>query len=442
MRSLLNKENLPTIFAGLASSFLYISLALGSREYGDLGLNHLLIVCTLCALLSFYVWYQHHQDNRQVCVFLLMAFAILFRVIGGTTFPILEDDFYRYLWDGRMTWQTGSPYNLAPSSAFGDESLNERFQLILDGINYPDVTTIYGPTCQWLFALAYLVAPGEVWPLQVILGGVDLGVIAILLKLAKPNSVLLYAWCPLIIKEFVITAHPDVLGVVFLLLALLLHRPQKMLIVGVLMALAAGVKIFALLLLPFVLQFYWRAWLGFIITAIVIALPFGVLQAWLPGGLSAMGSSWLFNAPLYSLLGGWLSITQIKLLLLFALAVFCAIEFWRSVVKALILGGPQSIPLHQRIRGDLLYGALFLCAPAFNAWYLVWLLPFAVLRPSLWAWLASVTILLSYASGINLVNSTLESYAHSAEVLALEFLPPLFAFIAAWWLKPRAQTSS
>ncbi len=426
------KANHIAIAAGLLSAIAYGYLASQSQYYGDATLSQLLWVAGPCACLSFALWFIYERRDQQIDVWLLLGFALIFRLIGLSSFPILEDDFYRYLWDARMTVEHGSPYALAPADFFASENLNERFETILDGINYPEVKTVYGPTIQWVFALAYLISPGEVWPLQLFMGIADIAVILILLQLAKPNSVLLYAWSPLIIKEFVISAHPDVLGVACVVLALLVIQRKQMLFAGALLALACGVKVFAVLLLPFILRFSVRAWLAFGVTAALLALPFGLKQAWVPDGLSAMGSSWLFNAPLYflidALFGSWLSITAIKLALLGSLAIGCGLYLLNYLKR-------EQLPPHLSLRGDLLYAGLFLCAPALNAWYLVWLLPFAVFRPSVWAWAASVFIFLSYASGINLNNSGLEPYEHSAWMLAIEFIPLFLLYLCAPYLK-------
>jgi len=424
-----------TLIAGGISCLAYLYVAFHSRSYGDFDLAQLLITSLFCAALSFWIWYLHTRQNQTVDVTTLVGFAILFRLIGGFSFPILEDDFYRYLWDAHMTVEFGSPYGIPPADFFDAPQVSERFEIILSGINYPFIDTVYGPTCQWLFAVAYLISPGEIWPLQLMLGMADLILILLLLKLANPNSVLLYAWSPLIIKEFVITAHPDVLGAMFIVLALVLLKKNRLMGLGACLALACGVKVFALIVLPFLLRFEWRAWFVFFTTAVLIALPFGLKDAWLPGGLSAMGSSWLFNAPLYFVadvwLGRWFSLGSIKLILLTLLGLGCASYLVRYLYKG------RDVVAHKELRGDLLYAGLFLCAPALNAWYLVWLLPFAVLRPSVWAWLLSVTILLSYASGINLADTGLEPYQHSAWVLALEFIPPAIAVLfAAFSLMP------
>lgn len=400
-----------TLIAGCLSTLAYLYLAFSSQHYGDTTLMALLGTTFTCAALSFLVWFAHYRTGNDVSIPLLILFAALFRVIGIFAFPILEDDGFRYLWDGYLTVTTGSPYTEPPLSYFGRDDLPLRFDEILGLINYPDVATVYGPTCQWVFAVAYLIAPGEIWPLQAMFALADMGVLLILLRFAKPNAVLLYAWCPLIVKEFAFTAHPDVLGVLFLMLAFWCLHQKEVVWVGVFAALALGVKVFALLMVPFLLAFNWRSWLAFIVTAMLIALPFGVIDAWLPQGLRTMGSEWVFNAPMYILLVEWFDLGWIKIGLL---SLFAAFAGW--YVFTTLKHRSTAIP-----RGDYLYAAFFLCTPVFNPWYLVWLLPFAVIRPSLWAWCASVSLVLSYISGINLENQTLQAYEIPYWVLLVEF---------------------
>jgi len=140
-----------------------------------------------------------------------------------------------------------------------------------------------------------------------------------------------------------------------------------------------------------------------------------------------MGSNWLFNAPIYFVanlaIGDWISLSTFKFIMIGLLGIASASYLISYLMKR------GDIVTHRELRGDLLYAGLFLCAPAFNAWYLVWLLPFAVIRPSVWAWVLSVSIMLSYASGINIANSNLEPYEHSGLMLTFEFIPPLLAAI-------------
>jgi len=405
--------------AGVLSSIAYSYLAINSQEYAQATLSQLFFVSGFCAVLCIWTYRYYSRNNVEISWPLIFIFAVIFRLIGVLAFPILEDDIFRFMWDGRMTIENGSPYGLIPADFF-EADLNDRFEEILGLINYPYIATVYGPVCQWVFAAAYVIAPGEAWLLQLIFASADIALILVLSRMTSPLMVLLYAWSPLIIKEFAFTAHPDVLGAMFLMLAYYCYRKQAFMWVGALLALATGVKVFAIVMVPFLLGWQWRGWLVFLLTAIVLTLPFGISDAWVPAGLKAMSDNWLFNAPLYTALLPWVSIGDIKLTLL---SLFCiggglyglfAMRHWWINKQPL-----------DNIRVDLLFAGLFVCLPALNVWYIVWLLPFAALRPtmqsSLWAWVASMAMLLAYASGINLEDPNLGPYEHYDWLLTLEF---------------------
>lgn len=420
--------------SGLASLFAYLYLAMVSQEYASASLGDLYIAVIPTALISFYCF---HYLNR-ACIesrcssfdplILIIGFAVLFRIVGIATYPILEDDFFRYLWDGRLLVEKGSPYGIAPSEFFSDETLSSRFESILDTINYPYIATVYGPVCQWFFGAAYLIAPGELWPLKVFFVIADLIIIALLyfwLKKLNLNyhALILYAWSPLIIKEIAISLHPDVLAVCFSLAALLALSSSRSFLAAILIALAVGGKVFALLLVPLILQLYWQRWLLFAAVIATISYPLGFIDAWIPEGLSAMAQSWFFNAPFYKALSNFVSFTQSKIILLSLLAAFWLAGFYYPLYK----GKPI-----ESLRYDYLFGVFLLCIPVLNAWYLIWLLPFGVLFFSYWLWAASVLVLLiSYSTGINTNHggSAQGLYELPTILLVFEFGVVLLLFI-------------
>lgn len=409
-----------TIIAGVMSCLSYLYLAINSQEYGQATLSQMLSVCFFCSAACGVVWWSHHHAQQDISVKTMLSFALLFRAIGFFAFPVLEDDIYRYLWDGRQTIVNGNPYIQEPADFFDSDNLSDRFENILNRINYPYVATVYGPSSQWIFAAAYLISPGEVWPLQLIFIAADLALIALLMKIAKPNAVLLYTWCPLVIKEFAFTAHPDIFGAFLMVCALRAYLNKRNVLVGVLMATACGIKIFPLMILPFLLKFNWRGWCAFIITAIVIALPFGIQQAWLPEGLKVMSGDWFFNAPLYAaynqLIPREYPVIILKILLLLSFALFCAVVLIKDFSNHYLKAYSLDIP-----RGDILFGLMLVCLPALNPWYAIWLLPFCAIRPSVWAWVAATVLLLSYISGINLSDNTIGPYEIPNWVLITEF---------------------
>ncbi len=396
--------------AGLVSACAYAYLAWQSQHYGQADLFDLYLSCGVAATVSLFVWCHYHNQNKVISISSLLLWAFIFRAMGVFSVPVLEDDFYRYLWDAYRFINDGSPYNQAPADFF-DVELDKRFEDILSNINYPEIPTVYAPVLQWLFALCYLIAPGEVWPLQAILALCDYTLVCILLRLAPAKYVLLYAWNPLIIKEFAFTAHPDVLGVLFLFAALLVFR-KRLFVAAVLLGLAVTSKIFAIVIAPLLPLFNWRAWIVFITTCLVVSLPFLNDFVQMTSGLRSMAELWLFNAPVYFTLLYLVPPFWLKMMMLTVFTSLWCAYAWKYIYQ----DKSKTIP-----RGDILFGLLLLCIPVANPWYFVWILAFAVIYPSYWAWVSSLAVLLSYIIGLNIDQPGLEPYQQPLWAITLEY---------------------
>ena len=342
----------------------------------------------------------------------LIFWALLFRCCGLFGIPLFEDDWFRYLWDGYRFAESGTPYGWAPADSFNDPGVPVQFQRILDQVNYPDLPTIYGPASQYAFLLSYYLKAGSLIPLQLLFICFDILLIRLLLCAAPAGYVLLYAWCPLVIKEIAFTAHPDGMGACLLLAAVLLRRREYICGAAACLALAVGTKILALLLAPFVLaRTGLRAWLVFGAVLALLYLPFLLQGSSDTASLAVFARAWEFNAALYGVLTQWLSDADAKLLLAAGLLALGS-AYWLRYRRET----PGAIP-----RGDWIYGLFLFAAPVINPWYVLWLLPFAVVYPSFWAWTASWALLLAYITGLNLGDFNLEPFAHPVWVRPLEF---------------------
>lgn len=350
-----------------------------------------------------------------------LGWALAFRAIGVAGEPLLEDDYYRYLWDGRTVSEGGSPYASPPSTSFGDE-LPPRFEEILDRVSYPDVATVYGPLCQFVFAAGFAIAPGETWPLQAFFAFCDFALALLLARRVRPVWLLALAWNPLAIKEFAFTAHPDALGVALAFGACLACAAGRWPLGAAALALAASAKVFALALAPLVLLLNLRAWLFFAGTLALVTLPFLPENPWAPAGLHAMAAGWRFNAPLFE---G------------FAQAGFA--EFASGALRALA-GAVFSLvvavwSLHRwRARdasipdGAALFGALLALSPVVNPWYVAWLLPFAALQRRRWPFVAAACSLASYGHGGLAWQDSLAPYQVHPVLLFASWALTLVAF--------------
>lgn len=405
------------------TSGIFVVLAILSNQELPPDLGAFYLLCGGGFALSLVAAWTTSRAAGRVTFWQLLMWCAVLRTIAVCGSPIYEDDYYRYLWDGRQTVEAGTPYGVAPAEFFLSES-NDLWVDILDNINNPEIATIYGPMNQYVFALAYLVAPGEVWFLQLAFAVVDLLVIALLGQLllshkrATLSSLVLYGFSPLIIKEFSFTAHPDVLALAGMVAALILWRRQLIAYSAVALAVAVASKIFAFLLVPLLLRWHWRAWLAFLATMVALYLPLGI-QIGGSEGLAAMASAWLFNAPLYFLLLPYVEFFWLKLLLPGTFAVLCAVYFFAGRYQQHY---PPEIP-----RCDWLFLALILALPAFNAWYYPLVLIFAVIYPSAWAWVGSFTVLLAYVTGLTLQDFSMQPYAQPTWALMAEWTPILVA---------------
>ena len=120
---------------------------------------------------------------------------------------------------------------------------------------------------------------------------------------------------------------------------------------------------------------------------------------------------WEFNSSGYAILTLLFAAPIAKGVSAFLFGAFylaCLGQWWRARV--------DRVP-----RGDWIYGVFFLLSPVLNPWYLLWLLPFAVVYPSRWAITALVAVSTSYVHGLHLLGTGLPSYHHPPWLRPLEF---------------------
>lgn len=376
-----------------------------------------------CLFVSWLVLIALYLGNRPGSLSAVWVWAILLRVTGLVGQPLLEDDWYRYLWDGRLFALDGNPYGQAPIAFFNDPTVPPDFANILSLINYPDIPTIYGPVCQYLFLLSYWIDPGQLWPIKLGLIVADLITLRLLLHLVTPRQALLYAWCPLLIFEMGFNAHPESLGICFLVAAVWAKRRNHLNWVPVLLALAGGTRIFSLAMAPLLL----------VHRPLRLAATFGATLAalysvfWFQGSaadlsvLFTFAAQWEFNSSLYAVFSSLVGRLGAAWL---GWALFGGFYLW---YLRRFMHRTAEIP-----RGDWIFGAFFLVSPVVNPWYLLWLVPFVAIFPSATGITALAVVSLSYLQGMNLGNETLGLHEHPAWLRPIEFGAIMLAGVCDW----------
>ncbi|MBI4024138.1 MAG: hypothetical protein HY360_04100 [Verrucomicrobia bacterium] len=410
--------------AGAVCLAAYAILAAASYRTPEAPLNLFLGAMAAAWMATLAIWVFGRNHPEILSPKRVLIWALLFRGVGLAGAPLLEDDYARYLWDGRMFALTGSPYGWRPIDFFQDPNVPAPFHRILDQINHPDLPTIYSPMCQYAFLLSHKISPGSLLPLKIILLLADLLTWRFLVRLASPAGVFLYAWCPLLIKETMFTAHIDSLGIYFLTASLYALKNEKPGQAAVWLAAAVETKAFALILAPFILSGVWRRALPlFLGTLAVLRVPFLAQGAWGEAAtLKVFARSWEFNSSLYGLQTWILGGPAARLCALAALAAGC-----------LLLWKHQQHRNHPFPRGDWILGLFFLLSPVVNPWYLLWMLPFACVFPSAWIWAWLATVSLSYIHGLHLAAHNLAAYEHPLWVRPAEYGIVLIAFLWDWF---------
>ena len=384
----------------------------------------------------------------------ILGWAVVMRLFLVPSTPILETDHYRYLWDGLVLAHGQSPYKYAPDEiprfgenrqVFPPELWDELAELntvrtstyrISEGfthINNSEVPTIYLPIAQMAFGAAAVIGPGSVLAWRILLLLADGWLLWLLHRLLKRfslpvSNLVIYAWSPLVLKEYVNTTHYDLLmmALVVAALELLLPRPQRPrgypIWSGALLGAAVMTKLFPLVLIPiWIRRLGWRGILACGTAILILAVPFvGVRsEAWgaerMPGfgagrhaftGLVTYAHRWEFNSSLVALtetLLEWsgvpshdstdaLEVVDVRgrtfrldaflIAKLSGAAVFALV--WFALMRRTWRGGhlaPGGDGLMLATTALYVTGAVLLCSPVSNPWYVAWLVPLLVLAP-------------------------------------------------------------
>lgn len=311
--------------------------------------------------------------------------------------PVLSDDIWRYIHDGRTVGGGEHPYEHAPAEIDADAR-----------INHPHLVTIYQPSSQYVFASQAMAAEltGVRADIVFRLGFValDMMVVLLLLRALRDRGrpawwACLYAWHPLAISEVASSGHQEPLGIALLLASLLLAERSRVTIgraalAGVAFAAAVAVKP---LVAPLCVALAWslRDRRAALAAATCAAAAMGA-ALYLPFALTGPGLArmretvetfmghWAFNSSIHGLLSHTLltkpAADRVCMIALLGVLGWCVWKGWQPTRTAMVY----------------LFAALLLSSTV-HPWYMLWALAFVPLHfnAALWVW--SLTIAASYA---------------------------------------------
>ena len=252
------KLNKISIILALTSVLLYLAFA-----YDLVRTDYVKLITLYTALfLLFYKLIQLNKNNFKFLAYL----AFIFRAVFILAIPNLSQDFYRFIWDGRMILEGFNPYLYTPESFLIQSELPiaeaEELYAGMGTLNGSHFTN-YPPLNQLCFVIAGLFAGksilGSAIVLRLLIIAADFGTLyfgkKLLEKLKLPTyNIFWYILNPFIIIELTGNLHFEGVMIFFLVWSLYLLHIHKWKQAAIVLACSVSVKLIPLIFLPLFFQ--------------------------------------------------------------------------------------------------------------------------------------------------------------------------------------------
>lgn len=366
-------------------------------------------------LFLIYLWIIKISSDREVLFWVAASFS--FRFILLFSLPQLSDDFYRFIWDGRLWAADQHPFAALPAEFLTLNIPGINLELY-NHLNSKDYFAIYPPFAQYIFWIAVKIYPhsilGSVVVMRVLILLAEIGSVFIMIKLLKKsnqpvNRVLIYALNPFVILELTGNLHFEAFVILFLLLAAFLFIQNKSSIAAVSMGVAICAKLVPLILLPSFLGrlsikkiFLFYAVVA--VTCLILILPF--LDWQVINSMNSVGlyfNKFEFNASLYYLVReygytmygyniiqtvGW----KLALITFILIMIFVGIRYRQSQLR-------NEENNNHRLLQDWMWilSIYFLFTTTLHPWYISTLLALSIFTPYRFVLVWTGLIFLTYA---------------------------------------------
>lgn len=226
---------------------------------------------TYCAFIFLFAMYFYIVKSESIFSFkFCIALAILLRLIAVFSLPALSDDYFRFIWDGKMLLRHVNPFAFTPTEYLltnSDTQLNFLYNNLIP--ESQEAYTVYPAILQYIFAIAAKLFPANTYAASVVmklfifsaecLSLYGLILLSTLKKLPVRN-ILLYALNPLVIVELTGNVHFESLMICFLIFTFYFLEKDKILPAALFWALAICSKLLPVMLAPLFLMYlgFWR----------------------------------------------------------------------------------------------------------------------------------------------------------------------------------------
>lgn len=353
----------------------------------------------------------------------ILMWAILVRLALFLGTPSLSDDYFRFIWDGKI-WNEGfNPYQSTPENLI--QELPNEFNTLYDQLNSQSYHSTYPPLSQYLFATAsWLNSKDVFWSMNILRGILlmfEIGVILLIYQFTQSTSkVLLFAFNPLVVLELTGNLHFEGVVLCFILLAWGLNKKTNW--IGGAVALSMGVltKLIPLMFLPVLfkkigLRRSIGSYLIIGVAIILLSLPFIELDLikGMGNGLNLFFRKFEFNAGLFFLIreiGFWVK----------GYDVVQTAGPWLAAIAFVLIVSFTLFNVDQKTQWAYAFMIILfiqlLFATTIHPWYVIPLLAFGCFTGYAFPMVWSGLIFLSY------LGYTHQGYEHPMFWIALEYL--------------------
>ena len=187
-------------------------------------------------------------------------FSIAFRISLLFLVPNLSDDFYRFIWDGRLFNAGINPFEQLPTFYINHPEaappgINQE---LFDKLNSKEYFTIYPPVNQLAFIIATWISStvqGAAIVMRLFIIAAEIGSLYVIKRLLKAyhlpaKNILFYALNPLVILELTGSLHFEAIAIFFVLLSVYLLKKRRSIFSALSFALSVCTKLNPLIFLP------------------------------------------------------------------------------------------------------------------------------------------------------------------------------------------------
>ena len=145
-------------------------------------------------LFAIYTWVINTLTTKEVNYWL--AVSLLFRVVLLFSIPTLSDDFYRFIWDGRLLANGLNPFIELPDYYLeSGHAVDGVDQYLFDHLNSKAYFTVYPPFSQIIFWASAMLSPnsilGSVVVMRIFILAAEIGTLLLIRKLLPIFGLLL-----------------------------------------------------------------------------------------------------------------------------------------------------------------------------------------------------------------------------------------------------------